>query len=451
MNNLYILLVLSAILFPACTGNNMVSEPNPLVEFADSLFNTSVDSSFIAGASIMVFQKGKKLLDKSYGHANLEFAVPMPEDASFEIGSVTKQFTSAAILKLVDGGKLTLDDDFTDYIDFDTKGRTIPIHMLLNHTSGIPGYTELPEFEELAVRSYDRDTLLRIVEQNDFLFEPGEAMIYNNSAYFILGLIIEKITGRTYEDYLKEEFFDPLGMHNTYYSSTSEVIPHRAFGYRYTEGGLMQKRYIDHTWPYAAGSLSSTTEDLLTWMRALHGGKVFEEDLYDDLISPGQLNNGSKLRYSMGLVNYSNYGHREIGHGGGIPGFLSATKYFPDEDLYIICLVNTMGPKGAEFFADELSWRLLEKVDREPVELDISLDDLAGRYTGQIRGQIISLNVEAQSSFLITSVEGRSQVDTLDLYLGNSTWAEGNSLIEIQNNVYSRDDVYGYIKLEKER
>ena len=450
MKNLFISVLVSAIFFPACTEETISPGHHPLVEFADSLFNTSVDSSFIAGASVIVFQKGKKLLDKSYGYANLELAVPMPEDASFEIGSVTKQFTSAAILKLADEGKLSLDDDFTEYIDFDTKGRTIPIHMLLNHTSGIPGYTELPEFEDLAFRTYDRDSLLRIVEQHEFLFEPGEAMIYNNSAYFILGLIIEKITERTYEDYLKEEIFKPLGMHNTYYSSTSEVIPHRAFGYRYTEGGLMQKGYIDHTWPFAAGSLSSTTEDLLVWMRALHGGKVFDEKDYDAMISPGKLNDGAHLRYAMGLYNYSNHGHREIGHGGGIPGFLSVTKYFPDEQLYIICLVNTMGPKGAGFFADELSWKLLEKFDRDPLDLDVNLDDLAGRYTGQIRGQIISIDVEAQSGFLIISTEGRSQVDTLDLYLGNSTWSEGNSLIEIKNNVYCRDDVYGYVKLKKE-
>lgn len=451
MRNLYISIVVSAIFLAACTGDKTVSEHFSLVEFADSLFNTSVDSSFIAGASVIVFQKGKKLLDKSYGYANLELAVQMPDNASFEIGSVTKQFTSAAILKLVEEGKLSLDDDFTKYLDFDTKGRTISINMLLNHTSGIPSYTELPEFEDIAFRSYDRDTLLRIVEQNEFLFEPGEAMIYNNTAYFILGLIIEKITERNYEDFVKEEFFKPLSMNNTYYSSTSKVIPNKAYGYTYTESGLMQKEYIDYTWPYSAGSLSSTTDDLLVWMSALHEGKLFDEKFYDDLISPGKLNDGTDLRYAMGLVNYINYGHREIGHGGGIPGFLSATKYFPDDDLIIICLVNTMGPKGAGFFADELTWKLLEKYDKDPMEVDVNLDSLAGRYTGQIRGQIISIDIEAQSNFLIISNEGLNQVDTLELYLGNNTWSEGNSLIKIMNNMYCRDDIYGYFKLDKER
>ena len=451
MNHLYISIVVSVIFLTACEGDKTYSEHSLLVEFADSLFITSVDSSLIAGASVIVYQNGKMLLDKSYGHANLELSVQMPDDASFEIGSVTKQFTAAAILKLVDKGKLSLDDDFTKYLQFDTKGRTISINQLLNHTSGIPSYTELSEFEDIMAQSYARDTLLRIVEQHDFLFEPGEAMIYNNSAYFFLGLIIEKITERTYEEYLREEFFDPLGMKNTYYSSTSKVIPNRAFGYSYTDSGLSQKQYIDYTWPYSAGSLSSTTDDLLVWMRALHEGKVFNEELYNALISPGKLNDGVIIRYAMVLVNYLNFGHREIGHGGGIPGFLSATKYFPEEDLYIICLVNTMGPKGAGFFADELTWKLLEKYGNDPLEVDINLDSLEGRYTGQIRGQIISVDIEAQPKSLIISTEGRRQADTLDIYLGNNTWGEGNSLIRIDDNVYSRDDIYGYFKLAKER
>lgn len=450
MNHLYISILVSVFVLTACEGNKTYSEHSPLVEFADSLFITSVDSSFIAGASVIVYQNGKMLLDKSYGHANLELSVQMPDDASFEIGSVTKQFTSAAILKLVDKGKLSLDDDFTKYLEFDTKGRIISINQLLNHTSGIPSYTELPEFEDIMAHSYARDTLLRIVEQHEFLFEPGEAMIYNNSAYFILGLIIEQITGKTYEEYLKEEFFEPLGMNNTYYSSTSKVIPNRAFGYSYTDSGLIQKQYIDYTWPYSAGSLSSNTDDLLVWMRALHEGKVFNEDLYNALISPQQLNDGVNIRYAMGLVNYLNFGHREIGHQGGIPGFLSATKYFPEEDLFIICLVNTAGPKGAEFFADKLTWKLLEKYGNDPMEVDINLDSLEGRYTGQIRGQIISVNIEAQRKFLIISNEEGSQVDTLEIYLGSNTWSEGNSLIKIENNVYSRDDIYGYFKLAKE-
>ena len=450
MKKVYFLLVVGAIILAGCAGDINTSDNSAFEAFSDSLFQTNVDSAYIAGASVIVYQKGERLLDKTYGYANLELAVPMPENASFEIGSVTKQFTSAAILKLVEEGKLSLDDDFTQYLDFDTNGRLITINSLLNHTSGIPSYTELPEFGDIMSHRYDRDTLLRLVEQNDFLFEPGEALIYNNSAYFFLGLIIEEISGMSYEDYLREKFFIPLGMNNTYYSSTSKVFPNRAYGYDYTENILNQKLYLDHTWPYSAGSLSSTADDLLIWMKALHERKVLGEKSYDILTTPGCLNDGTRVRYAMGLVNYMNFGYKEIGHGGGIPGFLSETKYFPDEDLFIICLINTMGPKGAGYFAEELLWELLDKHEFDHVEVDIDLNALLGIYTGQSRGQATSIEVNVQSNSITISTVGQSKVDTLKIYLGDSTWSDGNSLIKIKNNEYLRDDIYGYIKLKKE-
>jgi len=443
-------MVISVVLFAACTNNTGISDQSTLADFADSLFKTNVDSSYIAGASVIVLQKGQKLLDRSYGYSSIELSAPMPDEACFEIGSVTKQFTAAAILKLIDEGKLSLDDDFTDYLDFDTKGRFITINKLLNHTSGIPSYTEIPEFGELSVHQYDRDTLVRLVEQNDFLFEPGEALIYNNSAYFFLGLIIEKITKKSYAEYLNEQFFEPLGMTHTHYCSTSEVISNKVEGYNYSESGLKQKEYIDHTWPYSAGSLCSTTEDLLVWMRALHEGIIFDERLYKLLTTPGQLNDGTKIRYAKGLVNFMNFGNQQIGHGGGIPGFLSETRYFPDDDLYIICLVNTISPKGAGFFAEELTWKLLDKQGYYPVEIDIDLESLSGKYSGQVRGRIYSIEITALTNTITVSAVGQDIVDTLETYMGQHTWMDGNSIVIIDNNEYRRDDVYGYFVLKKQ-
>ena len=450
MRKICISIIIIGVIFTGCSSNIDISDKSSLVDFVDSLFKTNVDSSYIAGASVIVYRKGQKLLDKSYGYASMELSIPMPDDASFEIGSVTKQFTAAAILKLVDDGKLSLDDDFTDYLDFDTKGRIITINKLLNHTSGIPSYTEIPEFGDLSIHRYDRDTLVRLVEQHNFLFEPGEALIYNNSAYFFLGLIIEKISKMSYSEYLSEQFFEPLGMINTYYCSTSEVISNKVEGYNYSESGLKQKNYIDHTWPYSAGSLCSTAEDLLVWMRALHEGKIFNDHLYKILTTPGQLNDGTEIRYAKGLVNYMNFGNKQIGHGGGIPGFLSETRYFPDDDLYIICLVNTMSPKGAGFFAEELTWKLLDKQEYHPVEIDINLESLSGKYTGQVRGQIFSIEITAISNSIAISVEGQDNADTLKTYIGQHTWMDGNSFVVIEDNEYRRDDIYGYFILKKQ-
>ncbi len=428
-------------------GNDSSS---PLQTFADSLFKTHVDSSNIAGASVIVFQQGKTLIKQSYGFASLELSVPMPENASFEIGSVTKQFTAAATLRLVEAGKISLDDDFTQYIDFDTKGRKVTIDQLLNHTSGISSYTEIRAFWDLSVHSYERDSLVRLVETEGFLFEPGEALIYNNSGYYFLGLIIEEVSGMTYEEYLTEHFFEPLGMNDTYYCSTSKVVKNKAYGYGYSPDGLQQKAYLDHTWPYAAGSLCSTASDLLTWMKALHNGDVLNDDLYTSLTTPGTLDDGSKLRYAMGLSNFSNYGNPTISHGGGINGFLSDTRYFPESDLYVVCLVNTTGPQGAGFFASQLSWKLLTKMETEGIELDIDANLLVGTYSGQARGRMITVEVGTAPGAITTSMVGRDDVDTLTTYIGNNTWRNGNDIIKIENGEFRVDQVGGYYILKEE-
>ena len=360
MKNILILFTLLLLAAAACKKNpGTTPTPTSLVVFADSVFQRAVDSSEIAGASVLVHQNGKTLLDKQYGFASLELQAPVPEDGIFEIGSVTKQFTAAAILKLASEEKLSLGDDFTKYVTMDTGGRDISISKLLDHTSGIPSYTEIPEFWDLSIESHPRDSLLRLVEGRDFLFEPGERMIYNNTAYFLLGLIIEKVSGQDYEAYLEEVFFKPLGMAHTSYCSVEEVVPGKVYGYNFTEDGLKQKAYLDHTWPYAAGSLCSTVGDLLKWMKALHEGKVLGPEAYTQLISPGTLSSGAPLRYAKGLSVFDQFGNRYIGHGGGINGFLSNARYYPESDLYIICLVNTTGPKGAGYFANELTWQTL--------------------------------------------------------------------------------------------
>lgn len=436
-----------------------ISCQNPKEEFSgeksleiytDSLFQVSIDSSQIAGGAIIVFQKDKLLLKKSYGYASLELSSPMPENAQFEIGSVTKQFTAAAILKLVESKKLSLDDDFTDYLSFDTKGRKITINNLLNHTSGIPSYTEIPAFFDLSIKELPRDSLVRLVERSDFLFEPNQALIYNNSAYFFLGLIIEKVTGQNYEEFLKQEFFEPLEMNNTNYSSNSEIIKNKVYGYNYSPNGLQQKSHLVHLWPYSAGSLSSTTEDLLIWMRALHNGKVLTEPTYKSMINPDQLDNGVNIRYAKGLVNFSNFGHEEIAHGGAIPGFLSDTRYFPKEDLYIICLVNTIGPKGGSFFADKITWKLLDKIEYKQINLDSDFKNIQGKYKGAVRGSSLTLEVKAITNGITIQSLGEKEIDTLNVYVGNNTWMDGNNRISIDSNEYHLDNIYNHYILKKE-
>ena len=430
-------------------GDGPLNAQLSLPEFADSLFRASIDSSFIAGGAALVYQGDKLLLDKSYGYASLELEAPMPEEAKFEIGSVTKQFTAAAIVKLHQMGKLSLDDDFTKYVDFDARGRTISIRRLLDHTSGIASYTEIPSFWSLSLHRHERDTMLRLVEEAGYLFEPGEALIYNNSAYFFLGLIIEKVSGKTYEEFLREQFFDPLQMDNTYYCSTSRVVKGKVYGYNYTPGGLQQKPYLDHTWPYAAGSLCSTTADLLKWMQALHRDRLLGTDGYQLMTTPRPLKDGSEVLYAMGLVNEEYYGHRMIHHGGGIHGFLSESRYFPEADLYVICLISTTGPHGAGYFADHLTWQLLEREELPASELDVDLKALSGNYSGQVRGHRVRVEVKAKKAALHLYVNEQESPDILEHYLGKNTWWYDGERYTIEDGQMRILDGYSYYVLKR--
>ncbi len=388
-------------LLVSCKKELSLHNPNSLEKYSDSLFTDAIKNNQIAGASILVSKKNKILLDKNYGYANIELLTSMPVDAVFEIGSITKQFTSIAILKLAEQGKINLDDDFTDYLKFDTKNRKITIKNLLEHTSGIANYTNIPKFWSLSVQDLPRDTLVRLVEQEKFQFEPQENFVYNNSGYFFLGLIIENITGKTYEEYLKKEFFIPLGMKNTSYCSMKTIVKNKINGYSSTENGLKQKDYINHLWPYAGGSLCSTTHDLLIWLKALHNNKILSKESYQSLIEPVKLKNGTQLLYAKGIVNFLNFGNEEIGHSGYIPGFVSKTQYFPKEDLYIICLINTSGLLGVNYFTNEIDWKILTKKIKKTIPLDFDNKVIEGIYSGCIEGRKQSIQVSINSNNLI--------------------------------------------------
>ncbi|MET6990838.1 serine hydrolase domain-containing protein [Sediminicola arcticus] len=457
MKQIILLILTLALAATGCQNEKQDSNATSLEVYADSLFQASIDSAQIAGASILVFQKDKMLLNKSYGYASLELAAPIPSNGIFDIGSVTKQFTAAAILKLVETGKLSLNDDFTKYLEFDTKGRKITIAQLLDHTSGLAqSPTGKDEFTQMTFDEFPHKLTVQLVEPKEFLHEPGEALIYNNVAFVFLGLIIEKVSGQPYEAYLKETFFDPLGMHSTSFGSNSKVVKNKVNGYNYDPNGLQQMDYLNYYIPYSAGSLVSSNEDLLIWTRALHNGKVLSEPMYQSMISPSKLNDGTPVSYAKGLVNFSNYGYKEISHGGAIAGFSSFVQYYPDDDLYIITLVNTIGPKKTgRFFGYEITWKLLDKKEYEQATLDIDTNAIQGIYTGQTRGGKDSdgkqaIEIKSIENGITRQVMGEEKIDTLKVYVGNNTWMDGNDKIIIENNKYRVDKIYNYYILKKD-
>lgn len=400
----------------------------------DSIALGPITAGRAAGMSVAVVRGNDTIMLKGYGHADLELDVQTPDRAVYEIGSVTKQFTAAAVFQLAEKEVLSLDDEITRHLpDYPTQGYHITIRRLLNHTSGIKGYTELPLFwTAITMRELPRDSLVAVFAKEPFDFPPGEMMIYNNSAYFLLGLIIEKASGQAYEEYVRQHLFEPTGMTDSRYCSNSAIVKGRAKGYGYGDSGLVRAPYLSHIWPYSAGSLCSTAGDLVAWNRALHGrrgagGTVLPPAVYRAYITPGTLNDGTPLRYANGLTVTETGGRRRIAHGGGIYGFLSESRYYPADDLIIVVLVNTAGPVNPGAIADGIEEVVLGKVAEPPApRFSGDIAPLLGRYEGPGRGDRLIATVSADSGWLAIAL-GTGQARRLS-HVNGLTFAMGQGL-----------------------
>ena len=404
----------------------------PLHQVVDSIVEAAMADGRAAGMSVAVAREGRILVDRTYGHADLELDVPTPPDGVYEIGSVTKQFTSAAILQLQEQGKVDLDADLTTYLpEYPTQGRRIPVRRLLDHTSGIRGYTEIPGFGDLSIRTVPRDTVVAFFASEPFDFEPGEAAIYNNSAYFLLGLIIEEVTGMDYEEYVEEHLFRPAGMIHSSYCSETRITPRKVKGYQAGPDGLQHKPFLVHLHPYAAGSLCSTTRDLIRWTEALHDGRILGEEAYRVMVSGGRLNDGTELRYAAGLSLTPIRGHRAIHHGGGINGFLTSLVWIPEEDLTVAVLVNTTGPVGPGGISADIVEAMLGERPLETVTFTGDPTRYEGSFEGVGRGQPLraSFMVGDEGELMVRLGQGSPQPLA---YLGGETFALGNSRVTFE-------------------
>ena len=412
-------LLLLTLLFIGCESSPSGSKWSSAI---DDIAMEAMNTGKVAGISVGVAY-GDSEFFKGYGMADLELDVPTPDDAIYEIGSVTKQFTAAGILKLAEEGKIDLNADIREYLGSDsefpdkkgynTQGHIIPVIRLLDHTSGIKGYTEMPSARPLFVQDLPRDSLISLFSDHPFDFPPGEQMIYNNSAYFLAGLIIEKVSGKTYSDYVEENFFKPLGMDNSSYCSNEAIWKNRAHGYdtdRET-GEMINKGYIVHSIPYAAGSLCSTVRDLVKWNQALHKGSILSNSVYRQMITPGQLNDGTILRYAQGLSLTKVANRKAIHHGGGINGFLSQSLYFPEEDLTVVVLVNTSGPISPSQIAENIAIKILGNIEEAEKSYNLSASELqqfSKNYTGVARGRKVNVEINDNGknlTYIIKRVE----------------------------------------------
>src|SRR5438128_2884378 len=287
----------------------------------------------------------KVIYKKGFGLANMEWNIPNTPETKFRLGSITKQFTATLILQLVEQGKIKLDGKLIDYLPDYRKdtGAKVTIHNLLSHTSGVPSYTSLPGFFQNVSRNpFTTDDFIKKYASGDLEFEPGTKFVYSNSGYFLLGAIIEKVTGKPYEQVLRENIFDPLGMKNTGYDHFGTIIGKRATGYTKTPGGYETAPYLDMSIPYAAGSLYSTVEDLYLWDHALYGEKILSARSKELMFTPNLNNYGYGFVITKAMLAPPNkLAVAVVQHNGGINGFNTVIVRMVAEKRLIVLLDNT--------------------------------------------------------------------------------------------------------------
>jgi D-alanyl-D-alanine carboxypeptidase len=299
------------------------------------------------GVSIAIVQDGKIVYSKGYGLADVENKVPAAPETVYQIGSVTKQFTSMIVMMLEAEGKLKISEPVRSYMpELPESWKDVTLRHLLTHTSGIKSYTAVPEFGKKMRDPIDGKGFLEWIGPMPLDTKPGEKWEYNNSAYFVLGLLIEKLEGKPYREVLKKRILEPLGMTHTDMNDPSDIVPHRAHGYSPVLT-LTNALYIDMSWPYAAGSMISTVEDLAKWDAALYGEKLVKRAAFDQMWTPVKLNSGSDYPYGFGWALGSVNGTKVVEHGGGIPGFTSMITRFPEKKLTVIVLSNALPFAGS--------------------------------------------------------------------------------------------------------
>jgi len=373
---------------------------------ADEFVSAFVKQNKFSG-TVLIAKEGKVVFDKAYGMANYEWSIPNTTDTKFRLGSVTKQFGAAAILKLEEMGKLKTTDKACDYLpDCPENWKPIIIHHLLTHTSGIPNFTALKDYGQLKLLPSKYDEQYKAVRDLKMDFDPGTKFQYSNTGYILLGQIIEKASGKPWEVFLDEQIFVPAGMTNTRADNNLVLLPKRASGYRANGGAPTNASYIDMRIPSVAGALISTTGDLYKWDRALASGKILTESSRTKMWTPEKDN----YAYGWGIAKQN--GKTEQSHGGGIDGFSTFILRVPEDGVLIVVLSNFEDGKTGDVrrgLTDIAYGRPIEvPKERTEIQLDsATIEDYPGTY--QLSPDF-ALVITRQGNQLITQATGQGKM-----------------------------------------
>jgi CubicO group peptidase (beta-lactamase class C family) len=370
-----------------------------------------VVQSYVSGktfmGSVLVARGGEVLLSKGYGSANLEWNIPNAPDTKFRLGSITKQFTAAAILLLEERGKLTTGDPVKKFMpDAPAAWDKITIFHLLTHTSGIPSFTGFPDYQSLKPIATTPEKLIDRFRDKPLEFEPGEKWSYSNSGYVLLGYLLEKASGESYEDFVQTNFFEPLGMKDSGYDSNSAVILRRAAGYARGKDGPVNAEFIHMSIPFSAGALYSTTEDVLRWEQGLFGGKVLSAESLTKMTTP------FKSDYACGVGVRTVGGHKVIDHGGGIEGFNTFLAYYPEDKLTVVALSNLNGPAPAQIATKLAAVARGETVELPSERKEITVaPEILAQYVGTYElAPKVKMMIRLEDGQLISQLSGQGKV-----------------------------------------
>lgn len=411
----------------------------------DSIVNASYKEN-LPGLSYLVAQGNQILLQKTIGMSEMEFGIKSAPDHVFAIGSVSKQFTAIAMLKLVEMGKVKLDADVKTYLsDYNTHGQKISIANLLSHTSGISSFTEMESFSSLYKEDKSKEEIRKAFEDSSLLFNPTTNWSYSNSGYVLAGLIIEKVSGMDLHEFMQKYLFDVAGMKNTYFGSNTKIYGKKAYGYDQGEKENTVNKTTEYswTWPLGAGDILSTTGDLFLWHKALSEGKIISKENVNLAFTNYKLNDGRLANYGFGWGICKLGNKTIIEHGGAIGGFLSATARIEEDQIYIILLSNNTSVSPSDVLSNILLSVLNLPKNPNKSTLTQNYKDLEGSYeVNYIGGRITSNSGKDKIYRYITTEDGklyiqrtgRSKVELLP-YDKDAFFMEGGA----QRFVFLRD------------
>jgi CubicO group peptidase (beta-lactamase class C family) len=357
--------------------------------------------------SVLVARGEKIALSKGYGFASVELQVPNTPNTTFRIASITKQFTAVAVLMLADRKQLSLTDPISKYfVNLPDAWKNITVRQLLDHTSGIASYTDFVDLRSFALTSQSPQTMMALSAEKPMNFAPGARFSYNNTAYIMAGALIERVSGKTYADFIEQDVLAPFGMKHSGYAFHDRVIPNRAQTYTEDAGKVVNAQYLDMSVPYAAGAMYATTLDLHRWNQQLYGGKILSA------ASLAAMVDGGKHRYGLGIGMRGSGPNSEGGlvyfHTGGMPGVRTILIYEPATQLTVTVLGNldTSSIEDIAWLIRHYARNRTQKLAHQYTLVEPATNEPAilGRY-----GTVVNNKDEQAQEALVRSIDGATQ------------------------------------------